>query len=252
MKKILVLLVVFVIENDVVFGNSSQEVSLEPPTKKRHIQKTLTDFGFHPINPFPVVAHLGNIGASPDVKKSIPSDDSSEEKLSTEGRTESAIQPLETPFDESKATPAFEGLEDVSIAKEDAELTGLEKIKYMNSFSQLAWEMEMTPDTPERTALKSFAKELKKLYEDSIAPKRKAVVDFVKKESYLRFCCSLLIYYLGKYADFEPTANWIKEIFPEVTDMSKNSILLLLKDAPGQGAYYFRQSIENCDDVEGL
>lgn len=272
MKKILVLLVVFVMGCSTIFGIKGTKRPNDPvdtpATKKQKTQQTLLD-----------------AWEIPDVFSQTPSS-----KASTKGKPrkrrikrQNAIDHQQPnirgtlldksvwgmPITELNASPksAFESSEVTSSsheasdsnsksssyeiesdAKKTVALTVEERFKYRRSFVKFASDFA-TGFCIEETTLIDSARELKKRYDVVIKGQRQEVIDFVKEESDLKFCCSFLIYHLCENKYFESIAPGIKEVFPEI-EMSKAGAIDLIKHAQGQYAYLFRQSIGVREDDE--
>ena len=271
MKKILGLFFVLVMGCSTMFGikgiKRPNESADAPATKKQKIQQTLSDAwqisdAFSQTPP-------SNVFRNPKVGKSR----TKKRKVTTQGQhirgtllDESVwgipVTTLKTSpksvFESSEVTNSSHETSDSSSkvssyeiesdAQKTTALTVEEKFKYRRAFVKFASDLAFY--SKEATLIDS-AHKLKERYDYVIKGQRKEVVDFVKKESDLKFCCSFLIYNLWGHKSFEFIVPWLKEVFPGI-EISKAGAIDLIKHAQGQYAYLFRQSIGVCEDDEAF
>lgn len=269
MKKTLGLLFGLITGNAVAFGGKMTSVSTgAPDTKRQKTQQTLLDaWGIPDVfsqTPFSKVSKK-----SKQRKQRIQRQNTIDHQQPNKRGTLLEERVWRIPATELKTSPksAFESSEVTSSshktsdsnskvsrheiesdAKKAVALTVEEKFKYRRSFVKFASDLA-TGFCVKETTLIDSARELKKRYDVVIKGQRQEVIDFVKEESDLKFCCSFLIYHLCENKCFESIAPGIKEVFPEI-EMSKAGAIDLIKHAQGQYAYLFRQSIGVREDDE--
>ena len=153
-----------------------------------------------------------------------------------------------TEVESCKTMPLSED-DTASVVEDDIGLTFEQKLHYSSVYCVLSWRIACCP-IDDYDELKALAREVKNLFEESIANKDETTVNFVKEHSDLKFCCGVVAYFLSEKEGVEDIALWFKHVFSK--EMSRQNGLDLVKEAPGQQAYFFTQTFGDYDHDDNL